>query len=308
MKKDIVIVGSANMDIYVNTRNLPVPGETVISKNYMMTVGGKGANQAVSAQRLGANVSMIGKIGKDDFGKEILRTLDSYKVNTDHFFIDDRASSGMAVIIVDEQPQNVIVVTPGSNMCLSIDEIETKRDAINSADVVLAQLEIPIQVIEHVGKMVRENGRTFILNPAPARNLPTDILKNVKFLTPNQTEAKLLTGIDADSSKGAKAAGKELLKMGAQTVIITMGNQGAMFLSNKTVELIPAYHIEDAVDPSGAGDAFMGGFSVALTEGKDVLDAVRYGNLIGGLSTRKHGAMPAMPSTEEAHEFLKNLN
>ena len=230
MKNNIVVVGSANMDIYVNTKYLPVPGETVISKNYLMTVGGKGANQAVASRRLGASVSMIGKIGKDDFGKEIIKTLDSYQVNTDHFIVDANSSSGMAVIIVDEQPQNVIVVTPGSNMCLSVDEIEKKSDVIHSADVVLAQLEIPINVIEQIGKMVKDNGSTFILNPAPARNLSTDILKNVDFLTPNQTEAKLLTGIDADSPKGAEAAGKHLLKMGVQNVIITMGDQGAMFL------------------------------------------------------------------------------
>ena len=304
---NIVVVGSANMDIYVNTKYLPEPGETVVSKNYLMTVGGKGANQAVAAQRLGANVSMIGKIGKDNFGQEILKTLDSYKVNTSHFFIDENKGSGMAVIIVDEQPQNVIAVTPGSNMCITVDEIDTKSNVIKSADIVLAQLEIPLGVIERVAEMVREDDGIFILNPAPARNLSREILKNVDFLTPNQTEAKLLTGIETDSLNGAKAAGKKLLGMGVPNVIITMGSQGAMYLSKTMVKLIPAYFIEDAIDPSGAGDAFMGGFSVALTEGRDVLEAIKFGNLIGGLSTRKYGAMPAMPSSEDAREFIKTL-
>jgi len=305
--QNIVVVGSANMDIYVNTEYLPEPGETVISKDYLMTVGGKGANQAVAARQLGADVSMIGKVGDDSFGQEIIDTLQKYKVTTKHILKDPTVGSGMAVIIVDEEPQNVIAVTPGSNMQLSVEDINSKREIIENAEIVLAQLEIPLEVICQIGMLLKDRGGLFILNPAPAKQLDRSIIEMVDVLTPNQTEAKILTGIDSESLEGASLAGRKLLKMGAKEVIVTMGKQGSLYISPDLEEFIPAYEIKDAVDPSGAGDAFMGGFSVALLEGKQMLEAIRYGNLIGGLSTRKNGAMPSMPCLHEVKSFINEM-
>ena len=302
--KKIVVVGSANMDIYVMTSHLPEPGETVIGKSYLMTVGGKGANQAVAACRLGANVLMVGKVGDDVFGHQILDTLESYKVDTRYFQIDKSLDSGMAMVIVDEQPQNVIAVTPGANLRLSFSDIDRAKNDLCSAAVVLAQLEVPIEVVERAAEFVNQGDGLFILNPAPAFPLSKRFLKNVDILTPNETEAKLLTGIETDTLYGAESAGKKLISMGVKKVIITLGEKGAIIIQDGSVDFVPAYKIDDAVDPSGAGDAFMSGLAVALTKGMDLKDATKYGNLIGGLSTRKQGAMPSMPSLQEIENFL----
>ncbi len=302
--KKILVVGSANMDIYVMTSHLPEPGETVIGKSYLMTVGGKGANQAVAACKLGANVLMVGKVGDDAFGHQILDTLKSYEVDTRYFQIDKSVDSGMAMVIVDAQPQNVIAVTPGANMCLSFSDIDRAINDLCSAAVVLAQLEIPLEVVERAAEIVGQGDGLFILNPAPAVPLSKNILKKVDILTPNQTEAKLLTGIETDTLDGAESAGKKLVSMGVKKVVVTLGEKGSIIIQDDSVGFVPAYKIDDAVDPSGAGDAFMGGLAVALAKGMGLKDATKYGNLIGGLSTRKQGAMPSLPSLQEVENYL----
>jgi ribokinase len=302
----IVVVGSANMDIYVSTSHLPEPGETVIGKDYLMTVGGKGANQAVAARKLGANVLMVGKVGNDSFGRQILDTLKSHHIGLRHFQVDDDIGSGMAVIIVDEQPQNVIAVTPGANMSLSNKDIDQAKLDISAASVVLAQLEIPLKVVEYVADITAQGDGMLILNPAPASPLPPSLLRKIDILTPNQTEAKILTGIESDTLNGAELAGIELLRMGVNKVVLTLGDKGSMLIQKGSVDVIPSYEIEDAVDPSGAGDAFMGGLAVGLSKGMPLKKAIKFGNLIGGISTRKPGAMPSMPSLDEVEEFLGN--
>ena len=302
--KKILVVGSANMDIYVMTSHLPEPGETVIGKSYLMTVGGKGANQAVAACKLGAKVLMVGKVGDDAFGHQILDTLKFYEVDTRYFQIDKSVDSGMAMVIVDAQPQNVIAVTPGANMCLSFSDIDRAKNDLCSAAVVLAQLEVPLEVVERAAEIVGQGDGLFILNPASAVPLSKNILKKVDILTPNQTEAKLLTGIETDTLDGAESAGKKLISMGVKKVVITLGEKGAIIIRDGFVDFVPAYNIKDAVDPSGAGDAFMGGLAVALAKGMDLKDATKYGNLIGGLSTRKQGAMPSLPSLQEVENYL----
>lgn len=300
----IIVVGSANMDIYVMASHLPEPGETVISKGYLMTVGGKGANQAVAARKLGANVLMIGKVGNDAFGQQILDTLNFYELDLRYFQIDENADSGMAVIIVDEQPQNEIVVTPGSNMRLSLNDINQAKNDISTAAVVLAQLEVPVEIVDRTADIVAQGDGLFILNPAPAVPLSKELLEKVDILTPNQTEAKILTGLEVETLAGAELAGKKLISMGVKKVVMTLGEKGAMIIQDNYADYIPAYKINDAIDPSGAGDAFMGGLAVGLTNGMLLNEATKYGNLIGGLSTKKHGAMPSMPSLKEVNNFL----
>jgi len=210
----------------------------------------------------------------------------------------------MAMVIVDEQPQNVIAVTPGANSCLSFSDIDRAKKDLCSAAIVLAQLEVPLEVVERVADIVNQGDGLFILNPAPAVPLSKRFLNKVDILTPNQTEAKLLTGIETDTLNGAESAGKKLISMGVKKVIITLGEKGAIIIQDGSVDFVPAYKIDDAVDPSGAGDAFMGGLSIALAEGKDLKEATKYGNLIGGISTRKQGAMPSLPSLQEVDNYL----
>jgi len=189
-------------------------------------------------------------------------------------------------------------------MCLSFSDIDRAINDLCSAAVVLAQLEIPLEVVERAAEIVGQGDGLFILNPAPAVPLSKNILKKVDILTPNQTEAKLLTGIETDTLDGAESAGKKLVSMGVKKVVVTLGEKGSIIIQDDSVGFVPAYKIDDAVDPSGAGDAFMGGLAVALAKGMGLKDATKYGNLIGGLSTRKQGAMPSLPSLQEVENYL----
>ncbi len=267
-KPRVTVVGSCNMDIYAMTEHLPEPGETVIGNRYIMTMGGKGANQAVAASKLGADVTMVGRVGCDLFGTQMIETLNGYGIHTQHIHCDDQAGSGTALIVVDKRPENMIVVIPGTNMRIQPEDIQTATVELQSSKVLLMQLEIPLAAIETATEIARAGGCYCILNPAPARPLPEKIMHSIDLLTPNQNEAKLLTGIPADTLEGAEKAGNKLLEMGAPAVIITLGIQGALLVKpGKTIH-IPAFRIDDAIDPSGAGDAFMGGLAIALAEGK----------------------------------------
>ncbi len=301
----ISVVGSCNMDIYATTEHLPEPGETVIGYNYIMTMGGKGANQAVAAGKLGGDVTMVGRVGCDAFGKQMVETLNSYGINTDHIHCDDGAGSGMALIVVDKHPENVIVVIPGTNMRITPQDVRAADQQLRQSAVLLMQLEIPLEAIDAAIQTAHQGGCFCILNPAPARQLPPSILQNIDLLTPNQNEAKLLTGIPADTIEGAQKAGEALLQMGVPAVIITLGSSGCLLVQKDGSKHIPAFSIPDAIDPSGAGDAFMGGLAIALAEGKALEQAARVGNASGALSTRKQGAMPAMVSRQELDAFLQ---
>ena len=307
-KPRIVVVGSCNMDIYSWTAHLPEPGETVIGERYWMGMGGKGANQAVAASRLGADITLIGRVGNDLFGKQMLETLNSYGVGCDFIKVDDGSGSGVALVTVDKKPENMIIVIPGTNMRITPADVMAAESRIRDADVVMMQLEIPLDIVECAADIARNSNTRCILNPAPAQPLSERLIKKFYLLTPNQQEAKILTGIPADTLEGAKKAGKALLKMGAQDVIITLGPMGALIVTGNETIHIPGIHMEDAVDTTGAGDAFMGGLSVALARGKSLENATRYANIIGALSTRKPGATPAMPTAEEAESFTRSLS
>jgi ribokinase len=294
----IVVVGSCNMDLYSWTDHLPEPGETVLGNRFWTGMGGKGANQAVGARMLGAHVTMVGRVGDDLFGRQMRETLSGHGVACDCLHVDTEAGSGAALVIVDRQAENIIVVTPGANMRIAPGDVEAAAGRIRTADVLLMQLEIPLDAIERAIDIAREADTKCILNPAPARPLPDRILAKVHLLTPNQNEAKVLTGVAADSLEGAAAAGTALLNRGVQTVIVTLGAQGALVVRPDGAQHIPGACVQ-ALDTSGAGDAFMGGLAVALAEGKTLQEATRFANLVGALSTTKRGAMPSMPSRSE---------
>jgi len=300
----IAVVGSCNMDIYSWTEHLPEPGETVVGDRYKMVMGGKGANQAVAACRLGAEVTLVGRVGDDLFGTRMLETLASYGVSCEHVRVDPGAGSGVALVVVDRKPENVIVVIPGTNMCVDPADVDAAAVKIRAADVLMMQLEIPLETIDHALDVARW-GKTFcILNPAPARTVPDRILQKAHLVTPNQNEARVLTGIAADTLEGAQAAGLRLLEMGAASVIITLGAQGALLVCPGQVRHLEGIHVQDSLDTSGAGDAFMGGLGYGLATGKPVEESIRFANVVAALSTRRPGALPAMPCRDEVEDFI----
>ena len=290
------------MDIYAYAAYLPEPGETVVGSRYWMGMGGKGANQAVGARRLGASVAMVGRVGDDLFGQRMLDTLRRHGVSCDTIRVDKESGSGVALVVVDQQAQNVIVVIPGANMCLTPDDVDAAASCLGAADVLLMQLEIPLAAIARALEVARQGRTRYLLNPAPARPLPDDILRKVHLLTPNQNEARVLTGIAADTLEGARAAGQALLARGVPAVIITMGAQGALLVQPERCVHLPGVAV-DALDTSGAGDAFMAGLAVALGEGKSLEEAIRFANLAGALLTTRPGAMPSMPTRAELEAF-----
>ena len=300
----IVVVGSTNMDFFTYTDHIPALGETVIGNRYLMVMGGKGANQAVGAARLGAESNLVGRVGNDLFGQNMLNTLVKHGVSCEYVKIDHQEGSGVALVIVQKEGDNIIVVVPGANMHIDPGDVSEASDLIKDADVLMLQLEIPVDVVEKAIDIALDSETICILNPAPARNLPNTILQKVHLLTPNQSEARTLTGMETDSLRGAQAAGEALLNKGVETVVITLGSQGALIVGPENTKHMPGISV-NAIDTTGAGDAFMAGLGVALAEGKAIDEAVSFANIVGALTTTKHGAMPALP-TRDVVEMLFN--
>jgi len=294
------------MDMFFFTDRIPKLGETVIGGHHWIGMGGKGANQAVGARLLGAEVTLVGRVGDDLFGQRMLDTLKSYGVACDHILVDKEAESGVALIVVDHHAENIVVVIPGANMRVSPADVESAADRLRAADVLLMQLEIPLDAIERAIDIAREGNTLCVLNPAPARPLPERILKKVHMLTPNQSEANVLTGIPTYTPKGAQLAGQALLDKGVQSVIITLGVQGALIVRPGGTLQVRGIRV-DAVDTTGAGDAFMAALAVALAGGETLEKATRFANVVGALSARKPGAMPSLPTRDEVEAFIRAL-
>ena len=302
MTATVTVVGSLNMDLVARAPRIPLPGETIIGGGFRTVPGGKGANQAVAAARLGAQVSMVGRVGRDAFARSLLEAI--IAAGVDHAFIsqDPQAATGIALIVVDDSGENSIVVAPGANMCLSPADVAAAERAIAAADVCLLQLEIPLESVTRAAEVAQAHGVTVILNPAPARLMPAALLSLVDVLVPNESEAALLTGHPVDDQATAEAAAGALRAMGVGTVILTLGELGALLARDGKAEHFPAFAVTP-VDTTAAGDAFLGGFAVALAEGRALADAVRWGNAAGGLATTRLGAQPSLP-TRAALEHL----
>lgn len=297
MSKRIIVVGSANTDMVVKTDKLPLPGETKLGGTFFMNAGGKGANQAVAAARMGGNVTLVTKVGNDIFGKQTIDGFKKENINTDYVFVDDMAPSGMALIMVNEDGENCIVVAPGANANLLPVDIEKVKN-ITEAEIILMQLEIPIETIEAVAKKAKANNQKVIINPAPAQKLDDVLLNGLFLITPNETEASLLTGITVQDEATASQAAIVFLSKGVQNVIITLGKQGAYF-QNSILKLKINAPIVHALDTTAAGDTFSGALTVAITEKMDWEKAIKFAVEAASISVTRLGAQSSIPFKEE---------
>jgi ribokinase len=295
----ILVVGSLNADLVVRAPRFPQPGETISGGNLQVIAGGKGANQAVAAARLGANVSMLGRVGNDTFGDFLLDNLRQNNVDAAHIQRDD-ASTGTAIIVVDENGQNSIVLSAGANGQVTPSDISSA--SFSTFNLLLLQLEIPTLTVLHAAQRAREHNVRVILNPAPAKELPDELIALTDFIIPNETELSLLTGVDVKDIASAERAARVLLDRGAAHVIVTMGSKGALIVNRETSIQVDTFAV-DAVDTTAAGDAFIGGFATSL-ESSSLLDAVRYGCACGALACTKFGAQPSLPNAEQVGNLL----
>ncbi|PYY72604.1 ribokinase [Pseudomonas jessenii] len=302
MSAKVVVIGSLNMDLVTRAPRLPKGGETLIGHSFATVSGGKGANQAVAAARLGAQVSMIGCVGDDAYGEALRGALLAEQIDCQAVSTVE-GSSGVALIVVDDNSQNTIVIVPGANGELTAEAIDRFDSVIQAADVLICQLEVPDASVGHALKRGRELGKTVILNPAPAsRPLPVDWYASIDYLIPNESEASALSGVSVDSLESAQTAATKLIALGAGKVIITLGAQGSLFADGQRFEHFPAPVVQ-AVDTTAAGDTFVGGFAAALAAGKDEVQAIRFGQVAAALSVTRAGAQPSIPALSDVQAF-----
>ncbi|MBD1381365.1 ribokinase [Metabacillus arenae] len=301
----LVIVGSFNMDLMSRTPYLPSGGETVLGGPFKMGPGGKGSNQAVAAARQSAEVILVSMLGRDSFGEKAADMLERENIKTEHVFFHSTESTGTALILVDEQSENMIVVAPGANLCLSPLHVRKAEKDIRAASLVLLQFEINMEATIEAIELADKHNVPVLLNPAPFVEFNPAILEKVTYITPNKTEAEGLTGIKIQGEEDVLQAAKKIYKKGVKYVLITLGSSGTYLYSGKeTGELIPSFAV-NVTDTTGAGDAFNGGFACAIDLGFSVKEAVVYGQAAAALSVTKEGTSPSMPTKEEVEKFLK---
>jgi ribokinase len=296
----IFVIGSINTDMVAMTKNLPAPGETVMGGEFMMTAGGKGANQAVSAARLGGKVTMVGRLGKDIFGDQSIACLKHESINCDFIGRDPIAASGVALISVDDKGENHIVVAPGANNQLDQTKVRAALDSMPDNAIILLQLEIPLDTVAHIIDATRGSSRRVILDPAPAPAsvLPLNFLNELYLITPNETEAKKLTGIEVRDDKSAEVAAKKLLATGVKNVAITMGARGVVLAQENTIKFIPSPQVK-AIDTTAAGDCFNGALSVGIASGLSLEEGIKRACLAASISVTRKGAQDSMPYIKE---------
>jgi ribokinase len=299
----VTVVGSINMDLVVRVPRFPIAGETILGGVFQTIPGGKGANQAVAARRLGAEVAMIGRVGDDAFGSVLRQTLVQEGISTERLTVAAVQATGVALITVEDSGENTIIVVPGANGQITTADIDAAHSLIAGADILLMQLEIPLQVAEYAAELAHAGGVTLILNAAPAQPLPPALLAQVDYLVVNEVEASLLAGTVAAHPADAARA---LQALGAQAVVVTLGAEGSLLVSRDGTSVSAPQFTVRAVDTTAAGDAFAGAFAVALASGMPPDQALRWGNAAGALAVTRAGAQPSLPARLEVDEFLKN--
>jgi len=298
MKPSILVIGSSNTDMVIKAAHLPKPGETILGGKFFMNAGGKGANQAVAAARLGGTVTFIAKTGDDIFGKQSVQLFKEETINTKYIITDPLHPSGVALITVDDNAENCIAVASGANAALMPEDIEPATPAIDEAAIVLMQLEIPLNTVLYTAAIAAANNVKVILNPAPATQLPDELFKKISIITPNEIEAEVLSGIKVDDIFSATEAAKIIQQKGVETVIITLGAKGALVVTNEMNQLVTAPIVE-AVDTTAAGDVFNGALAVALSEDYEIIDAVKFACKAAAISVTRMGAQSSAPYRNE---------
>ncbi len=304
----VSVLGSLNMDLVVKVKAMPEVGQTIMGEDFTSIPGGKGANQAVAARRLGAEVNMIGKVGADANGQRLISELQRDNINTEFVFVDKQNTTGTAVITVNEEGNNSIIVIAGANMQIEKQELQSARAVIENSNVLVAQFETSIEITLEAFKYAKEKGLVTILNPAPAKSIPEELLRYTDIIVPNETEALYLTGIEVKDIASAKEAGMQFINKGTKYVIITLGDKGAVLMDKDNCELIPAFKVK-AIDTTAAGDSFIGGISVKINfsnlKYEALKSAVEFANKVSSLSVQRKGAQPSIPTLSEVMKAYK---
>jgi ribokinase len=301
--KKICVLGSINIDLVTKTQAFPKAGQTVTGYEFCTFPGGKGANQAVAAGRLGADVTFLGKVGSDTFGEMALASLSEANVDVS-YIKKEQTSTGTASITVNAQGENTIIVVPGANGLVDVDYVRSHIKAIDDADILMLQLEIPMETVEWAADYAAKAGKLVILDPAPAVTLPEKLLKCSSIVTPNETELAIISQMDVKDDSSAIEAARALMDQGVGTVVHKSGGKGAYLITNKDAELVPGFKVS-VVDTTAAGDSFNAGLAVSLAKSNDLRESIRYANAVGAMSVTKMGAQSAMPTEAELKAFME---
>lgn len=298
MEKKIIVIGSCNTDMVIHMERLPLPGETLIGGKFFMNPGGKGANQAVAAARLGGKVTLIAKVGSDSLGSKAREQYVAENIDTTHILTDKEHPSGVALIMVDAHGENSIAVASGANARLNTKDIDEARETIAEGDIILMQLETPLETVEHAARMAKELGKRVILNPAPAHALSDSLLRCLYMIIANETEAEFISGIQITDMDSVARAADIISNKGVDCVVITLGAKGAFIRENGSYHQIPGHKVK-AIDATAAGDTFCGAVCVALAEGQGIVRAVEFANRCASITVTRMGAQSSLPYRKE---------
>lgn len=301
-QQKILVVGSSNTDMVIRTDHLPRPGETVLGGQFFMNPGGKGANQAVAIARLGGNITFVCKTGSDIFGHQAQQLFEEEGINTSYVLSDSKNPSGVALITVDSHAENCIAVASGANMKLSPDDLIRAKEAIEQADAILMQLEIPIETVSYVAQTANAQGKKVILNPAPAQSLSENLIRDLYLITPNETEAEMISGITITDDESAVLAAQKICELGVDNVVITLGVRGALVYNKEICTFVDGYKVK-AIDTTAAGDIFNGALTVAIMENRSLIDAVRFACKTAAIAVTRVGAQSSAPYRNEVDVF-----